>query len=282
METVLSPLAERIVDLAIEEDIGRGDVTTRLTIQPDNMTLGRAIARQDMVMSGSDVFALVMHRVDPEIDVEVSVEDGAKAETGDLLIIVKGRMSSLLMAERVALNFLQRLSGIATLTRQFIDRLPPGSRTRITDTRKTTPGMRFLERRSVRHGGGHNHRVDLAGGILIKENHITVAGSVKEAVKRCIQGAPHPLKVEVEVQSEAELEEALEAGAEAVLLDNMTPDDLKRCVEVAGGRTFLEASGGVNLGNVASIAKSGVDAISVGALTHSSLASDITFLLDRI
>lgn len=184
------------------------------------------------------------------------------------------------MAERVALNFLQRLCAVATLTKQYVDQLPRNSKTRITDTRKTTPGLRLLERDAVLHGGGCNHRVDLAGGVLIKENHIAAAGSVTRAVEQCLRGAPHPLKVEVEVRSEAELEEALTAGAQVVLLDNMTPDEIQRCVNIANHRAFLEASGGVTLDRVAQIAATGVDAISVGALTHSAPACDISFLLD--
>ncbi len=282
MDKVLSPLVEKIVDMAIEEDVGRGDVTTRLTVDSGLVTTGRAIAREDLVMSGGDLFAMVMGRVDPDIEVKLGVADGGAAGPDTVLIAATGRVSSLLMGERVALNFLQRLCGVATLTRRFVDRLPKGSKVRVTDTRKTTPGMRLLERRAVLHGGGHNHRVDLAGGVLIKENHIAAAGSVSDAVRCCKEGAPHPLKVEVEVRNEAELKAALEAGADAVLLDNMTADELTGCVQIGNGRVFLEASGGVSLDNVALIAQTGVDAISVGALTHSASAADISFLLDSV
>lgn len=282
MDKLLFPLVEKIVDMAIEEDVGRGDITSRLTVPEGVATTGRAIAREDLVMSGSELFGMILQRVDSNIEVKAQVADGERAAAGDLLIVAKGPVSSLLMGERVALNFLQRLCGVATLTRQLVDRLPGGSKVRITDTRKTTPGMRLLERRAVLHGGGYNHRVDLAGGVLIKENHIVAAGSVASAVQCCKAGAPHPLKIEVEVQNEVELKEALEAGAEAVLLDNMGPEALKRCVKITNGRAFLEASGGVGLNNVESIAATGVNAISIGALTHSAAAADISFLVDSV
>ncbi len=273
------PGIEQLIDMAIEEDLGRGDVTTRLTVPPDLKDTGRAVARQDFVLSGGDVFAAVMHRVDPDIDVALSAPDGERIASGDLLATARGKVSSLLMAERVALNFLQHLSGVATLTDEFVKRLPKDSTARITDTRKTSPGMRFLERRAVLHGGGYNHRADLGGGVLIKENHIAAAGTLGEAVRACRAGAPHPLRIEVEVQNEDELKEALAAGADAVLLDNMRPAQLSRCVEIVGGRAYVEASGGVNLDTVAAIANTGVDAISVGALTHSAPVADISFLL---
>ncbi len=273
------PGIDQLIDIAIEEDLGRGDVTTRLTVPADLEDTGRVVARQDLVVSGGDVFAAVMRRVDPGIEVVLAAPDGNRIASGDVLATARGRVSSLLMAERVALNFLQHLSGVATLTDEFVKRLPEDSAARITDTRKTSPGMRFLERRAVLHGGGYNHRADLGGGVLIKENHIAAAGTLGEAVRACRAGAPHPLRIEVEVQNEGELEEALAAGADAVLLDNMRPAELERCVEIVGGRAYVEASGGVNLDTVAAIANAGVDAISVGALTHSACAADISFLL---
>jgi nicotinate-nucleotide pyrophosphorylase (carboxylating) len=184
------------------------------------------------------------------------------------------------MAERVALNFLQRLSGIATLTRRYVDRIPEGASAVITDTRKTSPGMRFLERRAVVHGGGRNHRPDLGGGILIKENHIRAAGSITVAIQRCRAGAPHPLKVEVEVTNESELKEALDRETDAVLLDNMTLAEVRRCVEMVAGKALVEVSGGVTLETVEDLARAGVDVISVGALTHSAPAADISLLID--
>jgi len=274
------PLMEKIIDLAIEEDLGRGDVTSSLTVDPELDGEGRAFSRQELTVSGLEVFQAVMHRVDPRVVVEAAVADGDTVGPDALLTTVRGKVASLLAAERVALNFLQRLSGVASLTRCFVDLVPSGARVRITDTRKTTPGMRTLERQAVLHGGGFNHRVDLGGGVLIKENHVAAAGSVGEAVSRSLAGAPHPLKVEVEVRNAEELEEALAAGAEAVLLDNMGPEEIRSCVELAQGKAFVEASGGVGLDNVAAIAATGVDAISIGALTHSAPSVDISFLLE--
>ncbi|MDJ0764183.1 MAG: carboxylating nicotinate-nucleotide diphosphorylase [Myxococcota bacterium] len=280
--TIGLSIFEHIIDLAIEEDLGRGDTTTRLTVDPEHQAKGRAIARKDLVVSGGDIFEAVMRRVDPETCVMLEAPDGASVSAGDALLTAVGRATSLLMAERVALNFLQHLSGIATLTKRFVDALPSGSPVIVTDTRKTTPGLRFLERRAVLHGGGRNHRADLSGGILIKENHILGAGSIAAAVQRCRQCAPHVLKIEVEVRSETELKQALAAGADAVLLDNMDEAALKRCVAIARAdkSVFVEASGGVSLDTISSIARTGVDAISVGALTHSAPAADISFLLD--
>ncbi|MDD5308454.1 MAG: carboxylating nicotinate-nucleotide diphosphorylase [Deltaproteobacteria bacterium] len=282
MARVFPPNVETIIALAVEEDLGRGDVTTRLTVPQGARSRGRAIARSRLVMSGGDVFEAVMRKVDPGIRVEHAKADGERAAAGDVLLAAEGPTDSLLMAERVALNFVQRLCGVATLTRAFVDALPQGSPTRIADTRKTTPGMRFLEREAVRHGGGCNHRVDLSGGILIKENHAAAAGSVGEAVRLCRAGAPHPLRVEVEVRSFAELEEALAAGADAVLLDNMAPREIARCAQRARGKALVEASGGVTLSNVGAIAAAGVDVISVGGLTHSAPAADVSFLLDAV
>jgi len=275
----LPPAVHALIDLAIDEDTGRGDVTTGLCVPAGANGEGRVIARAGCVLSGLDVFAAVMNRVDGETRCNPECTDGDVAEAGRVVAAVRGRLASLLIAERVALNFLQRLSGVATLARRFVDALPAGSRTRIVDTRKTTPGLRWLERRAVRHGGGANHRADLAGGILIKENHVVAAGSIGAAVAACRAGGPHPLRVQVEVRDLDELSAALGAGAEAVLLDNMTPDEVRRCVETTGGRALVEVSGGVDLAAVAPLALAGVDVISVGALTHSAPAADLSFLL---
>jgi nicotinate-nucleotide pyrophosphorylase (carboxylating) len=280
MRTPVPPSIERIVDLALDEDLGRGDVTTGLTVPPGAAGAGRVIAREEMVVSGLDVFELVMTRVDPSIRMTPRAEDGLTVAPGRTLLEAAGPIASMLMGERVALNFLQRLCGVATLARRYVSAAGEGRAVRVTDTRKTTPGMRFLERRAVVHGGAYNHRVDLAGGVLIKENHIVAAGSVGEAVRRCVAGAPHPLRIEVEARTEAEVEEAVAAGADAVLLDNMDVDAIRRCVAIVGKRALVEASGGVNLGTVARIAAAGVDVISVGALTHSAPSADISFLLE--
>ncbi len=282
MFEMLPPMVHTLIDSAIEEDLGRGDITTRLTIDPNAKGSGRLVAKRPLVVSGLDVFARVCERVDPEVEVAPRIAAGGVAAAGDVLATARGPVASLLMAERVALNFFQRLCGVATLTRDFVERLPEGCPTRITDTRKTTPGMRYLERRAVIHGGGHNHRLDLSGGVLIKENHVAAAGGIAAAVTACRAGAPHPLRVEVEVRGLSELLEAIDAGADVVLLDNMTTAQVARCVQIVAGRLFVEASGGVSLDTVADLAAAGVDAISVGALTHSAPAADISFLLESV
>lgn len=279
MGTPLPPVVEQLVDMALNEDLGNGDITTRLTVPPRSRSAGSVIARQSMVVSGSDVFVLVLSKVDPTIETSIRIGDGERAAADDVLIEVSGPTDSLLMAERVALNFLQRLSGVATLTRSFVDRLPDSVTTAITDTRKTSPGMRYLERRAVVHGGGRNHRADLGGGILIKENHIVAAGSVRRAVAACKALGPHPLRVEVEVRNEQELAEALEAGADAVLLDNMTPDQIRRSSATVGDSAIIEISGGITIDNIDRYGSLGADIISIGGLTHSAPSADISFLL---
>ncbi|HUT78638.1 MAG TPA: carboxylating nicotinate-nucleotide diphosphorylase [Polyangia bacterium] len=275
----LPPSVHALIDLALEEDAGRGDVTTRLCVPAGVHGSGSVSAKGGCVLSGLDVFAAVLERVDGETVCHAVAHDGDQVGAGGLVVEVEGRLSSLLVAERVALNFLQRLSGIATLTRRFVEALPAGSKARIVDTRKTTPGLRWFERRAVRHGGGGNHRADLAGGILIKENHVAAAGSIHVTVAACRAGAPHSLRVQVEVRDLAGLREALAAGADAVLLDNMTAGQVRECVEIAGGRVLVEASGGVELATVPALALAGVDVISVGALTHSAPAADLSFLV---
>jgi nicotinate-nucleotide pyrophosphorylase (carboxylating) len=274
------PIVEQMVALALGEDLGNGDVTTSLCAPEQAVCTARAVAKSRLVVSGGDVFGLVMRTVDASIEVVQHLPDSALAAPEQTILEARGNTAAVLMAERVALNFLQRLSGVATLTRQFVERIPRGAFTVLTDTRKTTPGMRFLERRAVVHGGGRNHRPDLGGGVLIKENHIRAAGSVAEAVRRCRAGAPHPLKVEVEVTNESELREALGAGAEVVLLDNMCLADVRRCVGIAGDKALVEVSGGVTLDTVGDLARAGADIISVGALTHSAPAADISLLIE--
>jgi len=280
MTTNLPPSVTAIIDLALEEDLGRGDVTTRLVVPADAVGAARVIARQELVVSGLDVFAAVMSRIDASVRVTPLVRDGDAIADGGTVLEAEGALASLLSGERTALNFLQRLSGVATLTRRFVDALPESSATRVLDTRKTTPGMRYLEKRAVLHGGGTNHRPDLGGGILVKENHVAAAGSVAEAIARCRRGAPHSLRVQVEVRDVDELRQAVAAGADAVLLDNMTPDLVRECVELAAGRVMVEASGGIGLHNVAAFAAAGADAVSIGALTHSAAAADLSFLTE--
>jgi nicotinate-nucleotide pyrophosphorylase (carboxylating) len=221
------------------------------------------------------VARLVFYLVDGCLEVAVGLPDGCRAHAGDILMAVSGSLTAMLTAERTAVNFLQRLSGIATLTRAFVERIA-GTASRIVDTRKTTPGWRVLEKAAVRAGGGFNHRFGLYDGILIKDNHITAVGGVRQAVMEVRRKAPHTLRIEVEVETLEQLDEAIAAGADAVLLDNMGPTMMAEAVGRAGGRLLLEASGGVNLDNVREIAGTGVDLISVGALTHSARAVDIS------
>jgi nicotinate-nucleotide pyrophosphorylase (carboxylating) len=219
--------------------------------------------------------------VDPSLKVRIPQQDGSHARPGDVLLEVSGGVSAMLMAERTAVNFLQRLSGIATLTRAFVDRVA-GTSARIADTRKTTPGWRLLEKAAVRAGGGCNHRFGLYDGVLIKDNHIGAVGGVGPAVAAVRRKIPHTLKIEVEVETLDQLDEAIIVGADAVLLDNMAPSVMVEAVRRAGGRLTLEASGGINLDNVREVAETGVDLISVGALTHSARAVDISMEIEPV
>ncbi|MES1176001.1 MAG: carboxylating nicotinate-nucleotide diphosphorylase [Myxococcales bacterium] len=270
-----SCLIDQLVDLALSEDLAGGDVTTDATVTPDDRAIARAVAHSALVVCGGDVFARVFYRVDPGVRVERRIADGARAKPDDVLWIAEGATRSLLMAERTALNFAQRMSGVATLTRRYVDALPSGTVTRIVDTRKTTPGLRFLERYAVRTGGGHNHRDNLGSAVLIKDNHIVAAGGVREALDRARKHAPHTSRLEIEVESLEMLDEALEAGADIVMLDNFAPDQIAIAVEHAHGRALVEVSGGITIERIPALAAAGVDVISVGALTHSAPAADI-------
>ncbi len=267
-----------LIELALSEDLGRGDVTTLSVIgQHDKSVRARLVARQSLVVYGAEIARAVFLRVDASLEVTMGLPDGSNAESADPVLTVTGSAGSILKAERTALNFIQRLSGIATMSRQFATSVA-GTSARVVDTRKTTPGYRVLEKAAVRVGGCFNHRADLGSGILIKDNHIVACGSVTIAVERAKKQAPHPLRIEVEVENESELDEAIAAKADIVLLDNMSPDQLRQAVTLrndAGVATELEASGGVNLATVASIAQTGVERISVGALTHSATALDV-------
>lgn len=269
-----------LVTQALQEDIGHGDLTTALTIDITTRSRAKIIAKQDLVVAGMTPARLTFEMVDPGVSFQAQVTDGQHLTKGQSLVLLDGASTSILIAERVALNFLMHLSGIATFTAKFVA-AAQGHRAKIIDTRKTTPGLRALEKAAVRAGGGANHRFGLYDGILIKDNHIVSAGSITAAVTRAKRGAPHTLKVEVEVEDMAGLDEAIQAGADAVLLDNMTPDMMAFAVQRAAGRVRLEASGGVNLGNVGAIAATGVDLISIGALTHSAPAADISLRFEK-
>jgi nicotinate-nucleotide pyrophosphorylase (carboxylating) len=269
------PLLDALLVRALEEDLGAGDVTTEACVPAARGAKAHGVARQALVACGIGVAGRVFSLVDPEVRFESRVEDGASVSAGTVLFAVEGRARSLLTGERVALNFIQRMSGVATATRRYVDAVPEGKRTRITDTRKTTPGLRLLERYAVRRGGGHNHRNDLGAAVLIKDNHIVAAGGVRAAIEGARARAPHTSKIECEVDTLEQLEEALAAGVDILLLDNMATDTVEEAVRRTRGRAVLEASGGITLERVADLARAGVDAISVGALTHSTPAADI-------
>jgi len=267
-------VVDDIVRRALQEDVGTGDVTTLLTVPSGTEALGEFIATQPGVLAGLPVVERVFCQTDSRVQVEPLVKEGQRFDAGAVLGVVRGEARAILMGERVALNFLQRLSGIATLTARFVEAVRDLS-VRICDTRKTTPGLRYLERYAVRVGGGFNHRFGLYDAILIKDNHIAVCGGIAQAVHRVRRTLPHTMKIQVECATLPQVQEALEAGVDIILLDNMTPDDLREAVRMAKGRAFLEASGGVRLETVRQIAETGVDAISVGALTHSAPGIDI-------
>lgn len=270
-----SIVIDRLVRVALEEDLGGGDVTTEACIDDEARSTAHAVARRAQIACGARVAERVFTLVDETVEFHQGPNDGALVDDKTTLWSVRGRARSILMAERVALNFVQRMAGVATLTRRYVDAVPAGSKTRITDTRKTTPGLRALERFAVRTGGGKNHRDNLGSAVLIKDNHIVAAGGVAVAIGRARARAPHTSKIECEVDSLEQLDEALAAGADIVLLDNMGTDTVEEAVRRTRGRALLEASGGITLERVADLARAGVDAISVGALTHSTPAADI-------
>ena len=273
-EGYLSPI-DKIIDSALEEDLGPGDITTAALVDLSVKGEARLIAKEEIILAGIEIFSRVFSRLDPEIVVETKYRDGEAVSNGEDIGIVKGSMRGILSGERTALNFLQRLSGIATLTRKYVERTD-SSKVRVIDTRKTTPGLRILEKYAVRRGGGFNHRFGLFDGILIKDNHIAVAGSIAKALARIKGRVPHTLRIEVEVEDIKGVEEAIGAGADAILLDNMSLKEMREAVSIAGGRVLLEASGGITLESIEEVSKTGIDLISVGAITHSARSVDIS------
>jgi len=269
------PDLDRVVAIALEEDLGESgaDVTTKSVVDADLMGEAVVIARQAGVLSGMDAAARVFELVRPRCEFHAVLADGTSLKADEQVARITGPLASILTAERTALNFLQRLSGIATMTRRYADALEEYPDVQLLDTRKTTPGLRFLERAAVRAGGGHNHRDGLWDAILIKDNHVAAAGGVTEAISRARRAR---MPIEVEVDTLEQLREALDAGAEMILLDNMSPDLMRRAVEMTAGRARLEASGGMTLEGAVAAAKAGVDRISVGALTHSAPALDLS------
>jgi nicotinate-nucleotide pyrophosphorylase (carboxylating) len=274
---------DSIIAGALAEDLGRGDITSECLIPRDLVGKATILAKEKGVLAGGEVAARVFHRVDPSLEIELLIKDGNATGPGDIIATITGNVSSILKAERVALNFLQRLSGIASLTAQFVA-ATRGSPAKITDTRKTTPGLRMLEKYAVRTGGGHNHRLNLGEAILIKDNHIAALRSLGmglvDIVARARQHTPAGVTVEVEVSNTAEALEAIKAGADIIMLDNMGPEEMRQAVQAIAGRAKVEASGGITLANVKRVAATGVDIISIGALTHSPKALDISLELE--
>ncbi len=267
---------ERLVQAALAEDVGTGDVTTEATVDADAVGTAELVTRTAGVVAGLDAVEAVFRFLDPEIDFERLVEDGELLLAPAPVARVTGSLRAILTGERTALNLLGRLSGIATLTRRYVEAVA-GTGVAILDTRKTTPGLRELEKHAVASGGGRNHRFGLDDGVLVKDNHLRAAGSVRDAVER-LRGATE-LPIEVECDTLDQVQEAIAAGADAILLDNMELDQLRAAVAHAGGRTRLEASGGITLDTVRAVAETGVDEISIGALTHSAPSLDVSLEL---
>jgi len=271
-----SPLhLNRLIDLALEEDIGTGDITTENLIPMDAEGRAEIIGKEPLILAGLAVARTVLLRLDPSLTFETRCMDGDQLSPGTCLLTISGRLQPLLTGERTALNFLQRLSGIATHVRRFVDALPEGA-IRLVDTRKTTPGWRALEKYAVRIGGAANHRMSLSDGILIKDNHVAICGGIRTALEKARQGVPHTLKLEIEVATPEQAAEAAEAGADIIMLDNMDPETIQEAVRRIDGRALVEVSGGVTRETIAALAARGVDIVSVGALTHSAVAVDIS------
>ena len=267
--------SEILIDLALAEDIGIGDITSNSIVPGERKATGTILAKDSGIIAGLEIAETVLNKVDLEIEFIPFVVDGEKIKIGDEIAKVKGAARSILTAERTLLNFLQRLSGIATLTDKFVE-VVADYPAKIIDTRKTTPGWRALEKYAVRVGGGGNHRFGLYDAVLIKDNHIAIAGSITNAVKLARTETPHTTKIEVETETTEQVEEALRNRVDIIMLDNMTIEEMKRAVELIDHKTIVEASGGITLDTVEQVAATGVDLISVGALTHSAMPLDIS------
>ena len=275
-------LNDKLIELAFSEDIGDGDHTTLCCIPADAKGESRLLIKEEGVLAGVDVAKRVFHHFDPELQVEVYVEDGAHVKPGDIVMSVKGKTQSLLQTERLMLNILQRMSGIATMTNKYQQALiDAGTKTRVLDTRKTTPGMRMLEKEAVKIGGGMNHRIGLFDMILLKDNHVDFCGGVHNAISMakqyCKDHGKDDLKIECEVRNFTELEEALSEGCDRIMFDNFTPEDTRKAVEMVAGRCETESSGGITFDTMIPYAQAGVDFISFGALTHSVKGLDMSF-----
>ncbi len=273
---------KKAIEKFLHEDIGSGDITSEATLPPDQTGTAEFVAKGSFIVCGiGTVASLVFNTQNPAIEITHASKDSCQASPGDVLLTAKGPVGDLLKAERVALNLVQRLCGIATFTSQFVEKVKPLP-VRILDTRKTTPGLRMLEKYAVRAGGGYNHRFNLADGVLIKDNHIQACGSIKDAVARMREKVPHIMKIEVEASSMDQVRECLSCSVDIIMLDNMDPGMMRNAVKLADGRVLLEASGGISLDNVREVAETGVDYISIGALTHSAPSCDISMRLKSV
>lgn len=268
-------LIDEIIKNALKEDIGTGDITTLSSIPEDKAIKGRFIAKESGVLCGIDIVKRVFYLLDSNIQMNIFLYDKALVNKGDIIAEISGNAQAILTGERVSLNFLQHLSGIATFTKKCVDCVS-GYKAQIADTRKTTPGLRILEKYAVKTGGGSNHRHNLSDGVLLKDNHIAAAGGIKAAVAAVRKNAPHTLKIEVEVETKKMIEEAISCKADIIMLDNMSIDEMKNAVELIGGKALTEASGNMGEKNLTDVAATGVDIISIGALTHSVKALDIS------
>ena len=273
-------LVDRLIDLSFAEDIGDGDHTTLCCIPEDAMGKSKLLIKEDGILAGVEIAKEVFHRFDPTMQVEVLMGDGTKVKRGDVAMIVTGKVRSLLQTERLMLNIMQRMSGIATMTAKYVERLE-GTHTRVLDTRKTTPGMRMLEKQAVKIGGGCNHRIGLFDMILLKDNHVDFAGGIANAINRCheyLKQKGLDLKIEIEVRNFDELKQAMDCGGiDRIMLDNFSVADTKKAVEIVGGKYETESSGGITFDTLRDYAECGVDFISVGALTHSVKGLDMSF-----
>lgn len=270
---------DRLIDLALEEDVGTGDITTDPLVAQEIEAEGTIKAKQDLTIAGLDVARRVFQRLDADVRFQPNFKDGDTVPKGQTVVALSGRLSALLTAERTALNFLQRLSGIATHVRTYVNALQ-GTSTRLLDTRKTTPGWRVLEKYAVRAGGGSNHRMGLYDGVLIKDNHIAACGSIAVAVARVRARVSHLVKIEVETTTMDEVQQALDAGTDIIMLDNMDKERIKAAVALINRQALVEVSGGVTLTQLTELAQTGVDLISVGALTHSAQAVDLSMYIN--
>ena len=273
-------LVDRLIDLSFAEDIGDGDHTTLCCIPEDAMGKSKLLIKEDGILAGVEIAKEVFHRFDPTMQVEVLMGDGTKVKRGDVAMIVTGKVRSLLQTERLMLNIMQRMSGIATMTAKYVERLE-GTHTRVLDTRKTTPGMRMLDKQAVKIGGGFNHRIGLFDMILLKDNHVDFAGGIANAINRCheyLKQKGLDLKIEIEVRNFDELKQAMDCGGiDRIMLDNFSVADTKKAVEIVGGKYETESSGGITFDTLRDYAECGVDFISVGALTHSVKGLDMSF-----